>query len=434
MCLFLSSTMYVKGAEMKLKRLMILGSMDEFVPLVKTARQRGYYTIVCDGYADGPAKPYADQSYNVDIRKVDDVVEICRKENVDGIIASFSDILFEYLTKIAHKAGLKTYCTPENSLWLRSKEKMRRMFRELDIPCPQYRVLEAGYTDEQLAGLRFPLVIKPVDGYGSRGVFVVQDKEELREKFQETSRYSIGSDSIMVEEYNDGREFNMMNWVVDGKVYTLSFADREKSVEIQGAIPHITRLVYPSRFTDVVYEDARKIVQKVADYVGIRNGPLCMQFFYRPDDGIQVCECAGRIFGYEHELLTYSSGFSIEDLLLDYVYDEESMRRNVKAHSIHLPKISCGMYFHGHEGVVNGIGAAEEEIVKMQPLEYRIFYKDGETISHEVGAKPYVIQVDLAAESYEELDEKCIQLISKLSVKDSAGRELLYRSEIVKGT
>lgn len=418
---------------MKMKRLMILGSMDEFVLLVKTARQRGYYTIVCDGYVDGPAKAYADRSYNVDIRKVDEVVAICRKENVDGIIASFSDILFEYLTKIAHKAGLKTYCTPENSMWLRSKEKMRRMFRELGIPCPQYRVLEAGYTDEQLADLHFPLVIKPVDGYGSRGIFVVQNQEELRSKFSEASRYSIGSDSVMVEEYNDGLEFNMMNWVVEGKVYTLSIADREKSVEVQGAIPHITRLVYPSRFTDVVYESAREIVQKVADYVGIQNGPLCMQFFYRPGDGIQVCECAGRIFGYEHELLTYSSGFSIEDLLLDYVYDEESMRKTVKSHSVHLPNISCGMYFHGHEGVVSGIGAAEEEIVKTCPLEYRIFYKEGDLISHEVGAKPYVIQVDLAAGSYDELDEKCIDLINKLSVKDPAGRELLYRSEIVKG-
>ena len=59
--------------------------MDEFVPLVKTARQRGYYTIVCDGYADGPAKAYADRSYNVDIRKVDEVADICREEAVDGI-------------------------------------------------------------------------------------------------------------------------------------------------------------------------------------------------------------------------------------------------------------------------------------------------------------------------------------------------------------
>lgn len=416
-----------------MNRLMILGSMYEFVPLVTIARQRGYYTVVCDGYADGPAKQYADKAYNVDIRNVDDVVEICRKENVDGIIASFSDILFEYLVKIAHKAGLKTYCTPENSLWLRSKEKMRQMFRELDIPCPQYRILEKGYTDDNIAGMKFPLVMKPVDGYGSRGVFVVQNKDELRNKFDETSRFSIGSDSIMTEEYNDGYEFNMMNWVVDGEVHTLSFADREKSVEIQGDIPHITRLVYPSRMTDVVYKDAKSIVQKVADYVGIQNGPLCMQFFYRPGQGIQACECAGRIFGYEHELLTYSSGFSIEDLLLDYVYDEASMKKNVKAHSVHLPKISCGLYFHGHEGVVAGIEAAQEEIVKMHPLEYRIYYKNGDVISHAVGAMPYVIQVDLAAESYEELDEKCIQLISKLSVKDPSGKELLYRSDIIKG-
>ena len=418
------------NGENAMKRLMILGSMDEFIQLVQTARERGYYTIVCDGYEDGPAKKYADVSYDIDIRQVDRVVEVCQKENVDGIIASFSDILFEYLVKIAHKAGLKTYCTPENSLWLRSKEKMRQMFQELHIPCPSYRVLEGDFTDDSIRELRFPLVMKPVDGYGSRGVFVVQNKEELRERFPETSKYSIGSDCIMVEEYNDGFEFNMMNWVLDGEVHTLSFADREKSVEVKGDIPHITRLVYPSHLTDVVYEEAKAIVQKVATFVGIQNGPLCMQFFYRPGEGIQVCECAGRIFGYEHELLTYSSGFSIEDLLLDYVYDEESMRNRVKAHSIHLPQISCGMYFHGHEGTVSGMEEVEAKISKFLPLEYKIFYKNGELISHQVGAKPYVIQVDLAANSYEELDDICNRLIRDLSVKDVDGRELLYHSEI----
>lgn len=416
--------------EESMNRLMILGSMDEFVSLVKKARERGYYTIVCDGYTDGPAKRYADRSYDVDIRQADRVAQICREESVNGIIGSFSDILFEYLVKIADRAGLKTYCTPEQSIWLRSKKHMRQMFAELNVPCPKNRVLDENFTAEQISNLTFPVVMKPVNGYGSRGVFVAGSTEEICARFEETARYSIDSRQIMVEEYNDGLEFNMMNWIMDGEVYTLSIADREKSTEIKGDIPHITRLVYPSRFMDAVYEEAREIVRKVAAYVGIVTGPLCMQFFYRPGQGIQVCECAGRFFGYEHELLTYSSGFSIEDLLLDYVYDEAAMRERVAAHSAELSHIVCGMYFHGHEGVVGDLRMAEQAICQRKPLEYKLFYHTGEQISHEVGAKPYVIQVDLTAKSYDGLDQTCRSLISELQVPDYKGNNLLYHSEI----
>lgn len=411
-------------------RLMILGSMDEFVPLVKRARERGYYTIVCDGYADGPAKKYADLSYHVDIRQVDEIVKICKTEKINGIIASFSDILFEHLVKIASKAGLKTYCTPERMPYLRSKKKMRRMFQELEIPCAKNHVLDKGFSEDEVADLTFPLVMKPVNGYGSRGIYVVNCMEELRERFTQTAHYSIGSSQIMVEEYNTGYEFNMMNWILDGEVVTLSIADREKTRSIDGNIPQLVRLVYPSRLMDQVYEEAREIIRKVASYVGIRTGPLSMQFFYRPVQGIQVCECAGRFFGYEHELLTYSSGFSIEDLLLDYVYDENAMQERLIGHSARLPRLTGGLYFHGREGLVGSTKAAKELMKRINPLEYLLYYEEGERISHDIGAKPYLIRLDLAADNYEEMDKKSREIISQMEILDEEGENLVCYSEI----
>jgi biotin carboxylase len=358
------------------------------------------------------------------------VVEICRNENVNGIIASFSDILFEYLVKIADQAGLKTYCLPETSVFLRSKKQMCRMFEELGVPHPKYHVLEAGFSEEDVKDITFPAVMKPVNGYGSRGIFVVENVQEVKKRFQETVRYSIRSQQIMLEEYNDGYEFNMMNWIMDGEVYTLSVADREKSVEIQGDIPHVSRIVYPSRRMDSVYDEAREIVRKVAEYVGIHTGPLCMQFFYQPGKGIQVCECAGRFFGYEHELLTYSSGFSIEDLLLDYVYDEKAMKERIKKHSAFLPHITAGLYFHGHDGIVGDTEEIKTYMEKLDCLEYMLYYEKGDHISHETGAKPYLLRIYMKADSYQELDGTCRNLFSSVKVLDANGKSLVYHNEI----
>ena len=79
-------------------RLVVLGSLGEFVSLVEHAKDRGIYTIVCDGYADGPAKKVADKAYNIDVRNPEAIAQMCREEGVDGIIGSFSDLLFEQIT------------------------------------------------------------------------------------------------------------------------------------------------------------------------------------------------------------------------------------------------------------------------------------------------------------------------------------------------
>ena len=84
-------------------RLLILGTLGEFVQLVKKSKERGYYTIVCDGYPDGPARQYADASYVIPVTDIDAVAELCQKEKVDGIITSFSDLLMECMVKIERK-------------------------------------------------------------------------------------------------------------------------------------------------------------------------------------------------------------------------------------------------------------------------------------------------------------------------------------------
>lgn len=412
------------------QRLMILGSMDEFIELVKKARKRGIYTVVCDGYADGPAKKYADKSYDVDIRKVDEIVEVCKKEQLNGIIASFSDILFEYLVKIAYRAGLKTYCTPRRSIFLRAKSEMKQMFLELGIPTSASKKIHRSFHEEDITEFSFPMVIKPIDGYGSRGIYIVDNIDELHQRFDDVTMYSTYPDNILIERYNDGYEFNMMSWIMDGEVYVISVADREKSCEIKGDIPHVSRVTYPSRIMNLVMDDAKDILKKVADFVGIQTGPLSMQFFYKPGEGIEVCECAGRFFGYEHELVTYGSGFDIEELLLDYVYDEESMKQRIQSHNPYFKEVVAGLYFHGHEGRVADLTNAKALIEKVSPLQSMVYYQEGEDISHGVGAKPYLARLYVQGESYDSLDLLTQELFEKMEIKDSEGRNLVYHNEI----
>ena len=208
-------------------KLLILGSTSEFSPLVNRARERGIATVACDGYPDGPAKALADERFDVSVYDHDAIAEVCHRTGADGIITAFSDNLAEQASIIAERAGLPFYLPSARLAILRDKARMKAMFDELGVPYPRTAVVRRQSVRGDLSALSFPVVTKPLNGWGSRGVYLLDTPDQVVERFDEVAGYS-SADSIIVEEYNDGYELNMMSWVVDGEPIVLEIADREQ--------------------------------------------------------------------------------------------------------------------------------------------------------------------------------------------------------------
>lgn len=412
-----------------MNRLVILGSLGEFTALIRLAKERGYYTIVCDGYHGSVGKSLADRAYDIDVGDTDAIARMCREERADGIITSFSDYLFECMVKIAEKAGLKCYFSTRQLPFYRDKVQMKNMLTSLGIQTPRYRYIAKDFTDDELEGIRFPVVVKPVDKYGSRGVEVLGSVREIRGHFDHTCATSEIK-KILVEEYHDGSEFNMMTWILHGKVQVISIADREKTPIGGCQIPISSRNVYPSRRMDAVLEQARDILQRIAEHIGQKEGPLSMQFFWKPESGVSVCEIAGRFFGYEHELVEYAGGLNFERLLLDYVYREDEVERTFAHYSPRFPKTSAVLYFHGRPGMhVVHQEIAEELSGWPGVAETWLFYRSGEEIIQH-GPNPYVARYYITGGSREEVDELTRRFFARMSITDENGREVLYRNVI----
>lgn len=407
---------------------MVLGSLDEFVRLVQMAKERGIYTIVCDGYENGPAKAFADKSYNIPVTEIDQIAKVCMEEGVDGIITSFSDLLFECMVKIADQAHLKCYFTPEKLPYYRDKSVMKEMFLQLGIPSSRYITVEKDFSDEELEGINFPIVTKPIDKYGSRGIYILNSAREIREYFDEACA-SSDIKRILVEEYNDGYEFNMMTWVLDGKVNVISIADREKTAISEHDIPISTRNVYPSRLYEQVEKEATEILQKVADFTGQQDGCLSMQFFWSKDKGISVCEVAGRFLGYEHELIELAGDFCTEELLLNYVYDESALRQMLASHDPRMKKCCAVLYFHGEERVVSDQSVAYEIAKRSDVVFDQIFYKEGEQVLQH-GPNPYVARYYVAGDTRADVDASTKEIFGVMSIKDTKGKELLHANKM----
>ena len=415
-------------------RLLILGTLGEFVQLVKKSKERGYYTIVCDGYPDGPARQYADASYVIPVTDIDAVADLCKKEKVDGIVTSFSDLLMECMVKIADKAGLPCYLKPEQLCWYRDKSACRELLSKLGLPTPGFVKVPAAERDENklvemTAGLKYPLISKPLDKYGSRGIFIIKDQGQLARSVRETAEFT-DLDEILIEEYNDGFEFNMMTWVSDGTVKVISIADREKTQFEEGMLPESTRNVYPSRLIDSVEEPATALLQSYIGYTGQKEGPLSMQFFWKPGEGIQVCEIAARFFGYEHELTDMVYRFNMEELLLNYVYDKAYVIKMLEAQDIRKPLVhGAVLYFHGKLKKIQEQQAAYELAEDKAVVKPWIFYETGEKVVA-YGPNPYLALYYIEAGSREELDEISEYFFEKMSMTDPDGEEIVFQNKL----
>ena len=380
-------------------RLLILGTLGEFVQLVQKSREKGYYTIVCDGYPDGPARKFADEAYQIPVTDTERIAELCREKEIDGIITSFSDLLLECMVKIADRAGLPCYLKPEQLPWYRDKSETRALLRKLELPTPGFRKIPTAVLEdpdrksrlkERLKGLRYPVVSKPLDKYGSRGIYISENLDELIEASQKTAEFS-DMPEILVEEYNDGYEFNMMTWVLDGQVHVISIADREKTSVAKGEIPISTRNVYPSRLMAKVERPATELLQAYTDIV---------------------------------------YGFNMEELLLASLYDRTKLQKMLTDHDIHKPHC-CGavIYFQGR---LLTIGDQSKAVLLGQKKEVEkpwIFYREGETVI-EHGPNPYLALYYVKTENREEMDELTQEFYREMHILDPSGKEVAYQNQI----
>lgn len=296
------------------------------------------------------------------------------------------------------------------------------LFRSAKIPT-------TGFAPELISHLHFPLVTKPLDKYGSRGIYVVHNLEELKQAITETASFT-DLPEILVEEYNDGYEFNMMTWVHKGNVHVISIADREKTDIGPGEIPISTRNVYPSCLYEQVVSPAADLLQRYADRTGQKEGALSMQFFWKPESGIQVCEIAARFFGYEHELTDMVYGFSIEDLLLNYLYDVPALEQMLAQHDPRKPVChGAVLYFQGRLLPIRDLSVPQKLASHPAVRKPWIFYHEGESvIAH--GPNPYVALYYISCPSRKELDQVTEEFFTTMIIPDDDGNEVLYRNQM----
>lgn len=397
-------------------KLVVVGSLHENVELVIKAKKRGYYVIVCDGYKNGPAKQIADMSYDIDVKDTNAISKMCIDENADGIIGSFSDLVFEQITKIADNTGIKWYATPNMLKYYRDKNEQKKLMQKLGIATPKHRLITNDLSEKDISEFKFPVLVKPTSGWGSKNITVFNTFDEIKDILN----IEYNGD-FEIEEYCDAFEYNCIAWVTSGRINILGIADRERNPRSNNSIKPLNRVVYPSIHFEELYNKVLDVLQRFVNETGQKSGPISMQFFYK-NNTIYVCEIAGRILAHEHDLIKMCGGTDITSLLLDYVYHDDLYLLN-RIKKTEPNKYACGLYFLCEQSKCLADTSIAKELLRDIPEKQKLFFCDEGQIFD--ASCPYYARIYLQSNSRSNLDKQTTFLFKNMCVKDINNKNVI---------
>lgn len=343
------------------KRLLIMGGTRISCEIVRCAKRMGVITAVADynKIEDSPGKQLADEQYLTDVTDVDAVVSLIQREKIDGVITGFSDMLLPYYAEVCRRTGLPSYGTKEQFELFIQKDKYKALCRKYGIPTVKEYKIEDGIFENAGEEIRYPVLVKPVDSSGARGISICNNRPELEEAYRKAESSST-TGKVLVEEYLIGKELTVF-WVFqEGNYYLSVIGNRHVKKNQKGVIPLPVGYTFPSSITEEYIREYVPKVKAMLKSVDIQNGMMFMQC--KLEDGQPVVYDIGyRLTGsLEYKILDALCGYNPMEMLIRYALTGKMAEYNIKEKvNPYLGKYAYNISFLAKPGTIHEIHGIE---------------------------------------------------------------------------
>lgn len=399
-------------------KLMILGAGVYQVPILTKARERGLYTIAVSPEGDYPGLAIADKVYHIDVRDKNRVLEAARAEQIDGIATDQTDLAMATIAYVAEHMGLPGI-SYECARLFTDKSLMRKKGEELGLATIRSAV--TGSLEEALEflhALGSTAIIKPVDNQGSRGIFPINSPEDLTANYERAMAFSA-SGRVIIEQYIEGREYEVDSIVFDHKARTLMYADVEL-FDIPGVFASKTR-IYPSALEEEKVERLLEYNRQIIEGFGLSQGITHSEFKVDRSGQPYLLEAAARGGGafVSSHITQLQTGLDTADFLIDLALGRV---REMPAFGRNLC-FCCGVSFYLPAGKVVSLEGIEEakamECMCAHRLDDIHLGMQTEVFSDKTARYISVLRADTREELLEEIDR--YREIIRVSVETPSG-------------
>ena len=316
-----------------MKSILLLGGSAQQVVAIDTARRLGYRTVLCDYLTDNPGQFHADKFYLVSTTDMEAVLEVAKSEKVDGVLAYASDPAAPTAAYVAEKLGLPT--NPYESVEiLCNKDKFRSFLNENGFCTPNAK----GYCDLRKAKMdlvnglfRFPVIVKPVDSSGSKGVSRIDGMEDkVDEKFSMAMGFSR-SGRIILEEYVEkfGYQIAGDGLSIDGRLVFRYFANDHFNARCANPFVPISAS-FPYNMPKEVQDKVHGEIQRLLSFLGMKTCTYNFDMRIDKNYNVYLMEIAPRDGGnYIPQVIQYATGINLVEISVKAAMGESIGRHDL---------------------------------------------------------------------------------------------------------
>jgi len=258
-----------------MKKILLLGGSAQQIVAIKTAKQLGYYTVLCDFLTDNPGQYEADKFYLVSTTDKAAVLEVAQKEHVDGVLAYASDPAAPTAAYIAEKLGLPGNPCQSVEI-LCNKDRFRKFLLENGFSAPKangYASVEDALNDKVY--YEYPIIIKPVDSSGSKGATVLHSEEEGLTDALEFAFSFSRCHRVIVEHFIEKKHPYLIGgdvFIEDGKIVLWGLLNCHRDNSVNPLVP--VGKSYPLQLETEDVQRVKETLVSMVERLGIRNGSM----------------------------------------------------------------------------------------------------------------------------------------------------------------
>lgn len=352
------------------QKVVIIGASDFQNPLILKAKEHGYETHVFAWKNNEIGEKTADYFYDISINEKEQILEKCKEIKPCAVCSIASDLAVTTVNYVAHNLGLVSN-NPKYSKICTNKYKMRQALEKGNINVPKYLKTGKNLQLSKIAEFNYPLIVKPTDRSGSRGVTLINDSKEIKAAIDNAISYSYEKKAI-IEEYIDGDEYSCECISYKGKHHLLAITKKYTT----GA-PHFieTAHIEPSGLNDEMIKTVEEEIFKALDVLHIEYGASHSEFKINNKGKIKIIEIGARMGGdcIGSDLVQISTGHDFVQYVLDVSLGKELKLKETKDNNIAFIK-----FIFSKEDIEN-----YKELKKTKP-ELIYFENISEDIEHEI--------------------------------------------------
>lgn len=296
-----------------MKKILLLGGSSQQVVAIKKSKELGYYTILCDYLSDNPGQFYADKFYCVSTTDKQRILGIAKKESIDGIVAYGSDPAAPTAAYVAEELNLPGH--PYESVEiLTNKDKFRGFLAKHNFCTPKAK----GYgsindVKKEIGQFALPIIIKPIDSSGSKGVNKLTDIKDLERQVEYAVSYSKAK-RIIIEEYveMDGYQVAGDGFSINGELVFRCFGNDHFNTNNK-ANPFIPiSASFPYNMPARVHKKIHSEIQRLLDLLNMKTGAYNFDIRVDKDENVYLMEVGPRSGGnYIPQVIQYATGIDM---------------------------------------------------------------------------------------------------------------------------